>query len=145
MKPNCVGKEIHSVGNLIKRQVDNLSSIRYADQLTGTNGWIIDYLYHHQDQDIFQKDIEEIFEVTRSTASKVITLMEKKGMLTRTTVPHDARLKKLTLTPLALEMEATILNDIQQFEKQLIKGLNEQEINFLFHCLSKIRNNLRSF
>ncbi|WP_235070830.1 MarR family winged helix-turn-helix transcriptional regulator [Turicibacter sp. TJ11] len=145
MKPNCVGKEIHSVGNLIKRQVDNLSSIRYADQLTGTNGWIIDYLYHHQDQDIFQKDIEEIFEVTRSTASKVITLMEKKGMLTRTTVPHDARLKKLTLTPLALEMEATILNDIQQFEKQLIKGLNEQEINFLFHCLSKIRNNIRSF
>ena len=145
MKPNCVGKEIHSVGNLIKRQVDNLSSIRYADQLTGTNGWIIDYLYHHQDQDIFQKDIEEIFEVTRSTASKVITLMEKKGMLTRTTVPHDARLRKLTLTPLALEMEATILNDIQQFEKQLIKGLNEQEINFLFHCLSKIRNNLRSF
>lgn len=145
MKPNCVGKEIHSVGNLIKRQVDNLSSIRYADQLTGTNGWIIDYLYHHQDQDIFQKDIEEIFEVTRSTASKVITLMEKKGMITRTTVPHDARLKKLTLTPLALEMEATILNDIQQFEKQLIKGLSEQEINFLFHCLSKIRNNLRSF
>ena len=55
MKPNCVGKEIHSVGNLIKRQVDNLSSIRYADQLTGTNGWIIDYLYHHQDQDIFQR------------------------------------------------------------------------------------------
>ena len=44
MKPNCVGKEIHSVGNLIKRQVDNLSSIRYADKLTGTNGWIIDYL-----------------------------------------------------------------------------------------------------
>ena len=66
-------------------------------------------------------------------------------MLTRTTVPHDARLRKLTLTPLALEMEATILNDIQQFEKQLIKGLSEQEINFLFHCLSKIRNNLRSF
>ena len=145
MKPNCVGKEIHSVGNLIKRQVDNLSSIRYADQLTGTNGWIIDYLYPHQDQDIFQKDIEEIFEVTRSTASKVITLMEKKGMLTRTTVPHDARLRKLTLTPLALEMEATILNDIQQFEKQLIKGLSEQEINFLFHCFSKIRNNIRSF
>ncbi len=52
MNPNYVGKEIHSVGNLIKKQVDNLSSIRYADQLTGTNGWIIAYLYHHQGQDI---------------------------------------------------------------------------------------------
>lgn len=143
MKSNCVGKEIHSVGNLIKRRVDNLSSIRYADQLTGTNGWIIDYLYRHQDRDIFQKDIEETFDVTRSTASKVITLMEKKGMLIRTNVPHDARLKKLTLTPLALEIEATIIKDIQQFEKQLIKGLSEQEISTLFHCLAQIRNNLR--
>lgn len=143
MNPNYIGKEIHSVGNLIKRQVDNLSSIRYADQLTGTNGWIIAYLYHHQGQDIFQKDIEEAFEVTRSTASKVITLMEKKGMLVRTSVPHDARLKKLTLTPLALEIQASITKDIQQFEKQLINGLSDQEISTLFHCLEQIRYNLR--
>ena len=143
MNPIYVGKELHSIGNMIKRQVDNLGSIRYADQLTGTNGWIIAYLYHHQDQDIFQKDIEETFEVTRSTASKVITLMEKKGMIIRTSVPHDARLKKLTLTPLALETQASITKDIQQFEKQLINGLSDQEISTMLHCLEQIKKNLR--
>lgn len=143
MNPIYVGKELHSVGNMIKRQVDNLGSIRYADQLTGTNGWIIAYLYHHQDQDIFQKDIEETFEITRSTASKVITLMEKKGMIIRTSVPHDARLKKLTLTPLALETQASITKDIQQFEKQLINGLSDQEISTMLHCLEQIKKNLR--
>ena len=143
MKQKDVGKELHTIGNLIKRHVENLNSIRYAESLTGTNGWIIAYLYDHQDQDIFQKDIEETFEVTRSTASKVITLMEKKGMLVRTSVPHDARLKKLTLTPLALETQASITKDIQQFEKQLINGLSDQEISTLFHCLNQIRYNLR--
>ena len=44
-----------------------------------------------------------------------------------------------------LNPELNIITDIQQFEKQLIKGLSEQEINFLFNCLAKIRNNLRSF
>lgn len=143
MKQKEVGKELHTIGNLIKRHVENLNSIRYAESLTGTNGWIIAYLYDHQDQDIFQKDIEETFEVTRSTASKVITLMEQKGLIIRTSVPYDARLKKLTLTPLALKLHESFVLDIQSFEKRLIEGLSEQEISSLLNCLDKMKQNLR--
>jgi len=143
MKQKEVGKELHTIGNLIKRHVENLNSIRYAESLTGTNGWIIAYLYDHQDQDVFQKDIEETFEVTRSTASKVITLMEQKGLIIRTSVPYDARLKKLTLTPLALKLHESFVLDIQSFEKRLIEGLSEQEISSLLNCLDKMKQNLR--
>ena len=143
MKQKDVGKELHTIGNLIKRHVENLNSIRYAESLTGTNGWIIAYLYDHRDQDIFQKDIEETFEVTRSTASKVITLMEQKGLILRTSVPYDARLKKLTLTPVALKLHESIVLDIQDFEKRLTEGLSEQEISSLLTCLDKMKQNLR--
>ena len=143
MKQKDVGKELHTIGNLIKRHVEILNSIRYAESLTGTNGWIIAYLYDHRDQDIFQKDIEETFEVTRSTASKVITLMEQKGLILRTSVPYDARLKKLTLTPLALKLHESIVLDIQGFEKRLTEGLSEQEIIILLKCLDKMKQNLR--
>lgn len=143
MKQKDVGKELHKIANLIKRHVENLNSIRYAESLTGTNGWIISYLYDHQNQDIFQKDIEETFEVTRSTASKVITLMEQKGLILRTSVPYDARLKKLTLTPLALKLHESIILDIQDFEKRLTEGLSEQEISSLLKCIDKMKQNLR--
>ena len=102
MKPNCVGKEIHSVGNLIKRQVDNLSSIRYADQLTGTNGWIIDYLYHHQDQDIFQKDIEEIFEVTRSNRFKGDYFNGKERNAHSNYCPSRCEVKKINVNSVSI-------------------------------------------
>lgn len=143
MKRKGLGMELHRLNNLIKRQVENLSSIRYADTITGTNGWIIAYLYDHQHQDVFQKDIEETFEVTRSTASKVIKLMEQKGLIVRTSVAYDARLKKLSLTPLAFGIHEAIIKDISQFEKKLTLGISEEELEILFTCIEKMKQNLK--
>ena len=39
--------------------------------------------------DIYQKDIEAHFGITRATASKVITLMEKKGLIQRVSTESE--------------------------------------------------------
>ena len=143
MKPNCVGKEIHSVGNLIKRQVDNLSSIRYADQLTGTNGWIIDYLYHHQDQDIFQKDIEKELDLSNPTVTGIVKRLEEKEMITRVPSSQDARYKCLTLTDKGLKVIHKCMDfGVNYIENKLTKNMTEDELNTLRTLLNRVLNNM---
>ena len=55
-----------ALGNVLKRYVDNSSGVKYAEKYTGSNHWILGYLFHNMDHDVFQKDLETEFSVRRS-------------------------------------------------------------------------------
>lgn len=87
--------QLHNLSHLLKRRMEHsLTCCHIDDTVSRNNGWILGYLAHHPDQNVFQKDIENAFCVRRSTVSKVIRLMETKGLIRRESVPNDARLKK---------------------------------------------------
>jgi DNA-binding MarR family transcriptional regulator len=111
--------------------------------ITGIQGWIIGYISRHQNsQDVFQRDIEKEFNVRRSTVSGILNTMEKKGLIIRQTVDFDARLKKITLTPKAVTCNQMILDKLQEVERQLKKGLSDEEIKQFFTTLEKINKNI---
>ena len=93
-----LGFEIGRTSRLIKRILDNNSQKEYIDKVTGTHGWALGYFHRNRDKDIFQKDFEKEFDIRRSTASHILSLMEENGIITRESVPYDARLKKIVLT-----------------------------------------------
>ena len=96
-----IGFQLHSLSNLMRRRMEHSEVFSHMDDnVTRNNGWILNYLAHHSDRDIYQKDIENDFCIRPSTVSKVIRLMESKSLLCREAVPGDARLKKLSLTDL---------------------------------------------
>ena len=97
--------ELRSLNHRIHRFFQNSPNKRAVDSVTGTNSWIICYLANHEGRDIFQKDIEKEFDITRSTASKVIDLMEQKGLVVRQKGSTDRRENRLILTEKALEMK----------------------------------------
>jgi len=96
MKKNAVGMQLRRLNNQIMRYIENSPVKKRVETITGTNGWIISYLADHADQDIYQKDLEKRFGITRSTASKAMTSMEQKGLIARESVPQDARRSKST-------------------------------------------------
>ena len=71
------------------------------EPITGTQAFIIDYLYTAEKRgvDIFQRDIERQFGIGRSATSGMLQLMEKNGMIRRTSVPQDARLRVASTPP----------------------------------------------
>ena len=138
-----IGLEIRILSNLCRREMDRSSSIQYVESVTGTNGWIIGYLADNQGRDIFQRDLEEEFSVRRSTASKVLKLMEQKGLIRRESVPYDARLKKLVLTDTALEMHSHVVRDSERLEAKLTKGLTDEDLQTFFAIAEKIKDNLQ--
>lgn len=138
-----VGVELRSLSNQIMRYLDKHSHKKCIDSITGTNGWIIGYIARNDGRDVYQRDLERHFGVTRSTASKVVNLMVRKGLLERQSVPHDARLKKLVLTPRARELSALMEEDGRALEAALTNGFSPGELETLFGFLERLKQNLQ--
>lgn len=137
-----VGLELRTLNNMIHRQIIKSKNMKYVDELTGATSWIIGYLIHNRDREIFQRDIEKEFSIRRSSVSKCLALMEQKGLITREPVNYDARLKKLVLTTRAIELHELIEKDMQEIEEKITEGLTDEEIDTFLVIISKIKNNL---
>ena len=134
-----IGIDIHRLDNRIRRCVQRTASQHEMEAVSGTNGRIIRFLSEHADRDVYQKDLEGEFGITRSTASRVLRLMEQKGLLERQSVPHDARLKKLVLTRRVLqEMCQTGMT----IDARLLRGFSPEEVQTLYGFLDRMFQNL---
>ncbi len=137
-----IGREFHSLNNLIHRYFEFSSHKREVETITGNNGWIIGYLSANADKDIYQRDIEKHFTIARSTASKVLRLMEDKGLIQRQAVAHDARLKKIVLTQKAYEVKGLMREDAEMMEQTLTKGFTEEELETLHSYIQRMKDNI---
>lgn len=131
--------EVRTLSNLIKRGIDGEN-----ENLTVLQCRIIEYLYDNRLLDIFQKNFEEEFGMRRSSASKILSLMEKKGFVERRQVQHDARLKKLVLTEKAKQSYENAKKNIVSVQKKITNGIEERELEAFYSTLDKIRCNLES-
>ena len=137
-----LGFEIGRTSRLIKRVLDNNSQKEYIDKLTGTHGWALGYLHRNRDRDIFQKDFEKEFDIRRSTASHILSLMEENGMITRESVPYDARLKKIVLTEKAMNIEEEVMQFFDKLEQEFEKNITKEELEIFYSVLDKINDNI---
>ncbi|HRX57756.1 MAG TPA: MarR family transcriptional regulator [Eubacteriales bacterium] len=137
-----IGMELRSLNNLIRRYFEFSSHKREIESVTGNNGWIIGYLADNSGRDVFQKDIENHFTITRSTASKVLSLMESKGLITRQSVARDARLKKIVLTKRAWDISNTMREDSEKMESTLVQGFSDEEIEELVSYIRRMKENI---
>lgn len=144
MPEKSIGFEVRMLSNLIRRDVEKHASLHNAGPDNGVRGWAIDFFYENRNRDIFQKDFEEKFQIRRSTASKILKLMEKNGYITRINVESDARLKKIVLTDKAVQLHNFVIEDIEKREKRMRDGLSEVELETFFRVIEKLRKNLEN-
>ena len=138
-----IGFQIRTLSHLVKRTVDQVAFDEQDDHPTGVQGWILGYLYENQGREIFQRDIQEHFSIRRSTVTGILQLMERNGLITRSSVERDARLKKLELTPRGVELHERVERSIRQVEDRLSQCLTpEEKATFLTIC-EKIRAHLK--
>lgn len=138
-----IGFQMKSVNNLIRRKLD----IRFAEagleDISGMQGPMLGYLYDRsRGQDVFQKDLEQNFNIRRSTASVILQNLEQKGYIVREPVAQDARLKRIVLTEKAVEVNFAIRELIDAFNNELEAGITEEEKETFFRILDKVMQNL---
>jgi MarR family. len=148
MKEENIGAELRALNisllrYLAKHKVrTNKEKSDYPDETRGLQIWVIDYLIKHQDEDIFQRDLEKEFVMRRSTATNFVKKMEQAGLIRRESVAYDARLKKIILTDKAFELQAGMMAKKKEFETLLRGDLSEQEIKQFIATIQKIKHNL---
>ena len=137
-----VGHEIHVLSNMIGRKIDEEKRQRNMADVSPVQIWVVRYLHEHKGEEICQRDLERDFNVTRSTVTGILQIMEKKGYILRVSVPTDARLKKILLTEKGEKLYYKVRDHIQETETFLVKGMTEEEVEQLLFLLGKIKNNL---
>lgn len=142
MEDRRIGFELHRSSRIVKRYMDNDASKSYVEKITGTHGRVIGWLYRNRHRDIFQKDFEKEFDIRRSTASKILSLMEGNDLILRESVPYDARLKRIILTPKALEVQSVVENAFGRMEEKIKEGITDEELAVFFRVLDKVNKNM---
>lgn len=142
--PRVVPAQMRRVNNLIFRKTNQYMRSNGVDEVTPMHGWILGYLYVHSGEDIFQRDIEREFCITRSTVTNILQLMERKGYIVRLSVPHDARLKRLILTEAGVKVHESTMDALHQTEDFISGLMDESEKAELLRLLEKLRAGLEN-
>ncbi len=143
MEEPSLGREIQTVSNLMSRQLYRAVQALEVEGFTNRQGQIIHFLIIREGRGpVFQRDVEEEFSIRRPTATGILQLMEKNGLLRRETVCHDARLKRLVLTDKARALHCRIAKLITDAEGRLTLGSTPEELEVTRRVLERMRDNL---
>ena len=141
--PHEIGYEINTLEHLIGRKIVGIVQANNFGDITMMQAWIMQFLYENREKEVYQKDIEKHFCITRSTVTSILQLMEKKGYIRRVSVMKDARLKRILLTEKAIAIQKQNSFEIHQsFERTLREGLSDEELDVFFHCIEQMKKNL---
>ncbi len=142
MEEKYVGQKIRILYNQIRRKIEK-ETVKSGVEVTSTQARIIGFVYRESSKrDIFHKDIEEEFDIRRSSVTNILQLLEKNGYIKRVSVTEDARLKKIVLTEKGAGIHEEVLKGIQEIESSLNAIYTQDELEQLFFLLDKLSNAL---
>ena len=143
MKYNrLLGFELRMINNLIKEIVRKSHPDTGKPPLTQLQAGIMGYLFQNQEKSICQKHIEDKFNISGATVSNTLQVMEKNGLIIRSSMDEDARLKRITMTQTALQDHILVEEHMQMMERKMREGMNDTEQEELFRLLAVVRENM---
>ena len=125
------GLIISSLDNSIKRAVGRRMHVfeeRFG--LTPTQNWVLAYINARnvENTDVFQRDIEAHFNIQRSTATGILQLMEKNGLISRVSLDSDARMKRIVVTEKGREVCEMSRSAKDEMETELLAGISPEDM-----------------
>lgn len=79
-------------------------------------------------EEVFQKDIEEVFGIRPSSATGLLQALEQQDFIRRVPVARDARLKKIVLTPKAEKIQVRVNQTHRQMQRHLQGPMSNEEV-----------------
>lgn len=137
-----LGFELRTIHNLTKEVVRKSRPAINKPPLSQLQAGIMGYLFHHQQQPVYQKHIEEAFNISGATATNSLQVMERNGLITRSCVDKDGRLKRISMTQEAMQDHMLVEEHMREMEQKMLEGLSGAEREELFRLLGLVRGNL---
>lgn len=140
------GALLNQTSRLIRRALDARINAEVSSELSGVRGMVLGDIVRaeRQGRDVYQRDIEQWFNIRRSSVTAMLQGMEQDGFITRCSVEKDARLKRLAATPKGVAYHDRIRASIDRFEQDLQQGLTPEEMAAARVVLNQILHNAQS-
>lgn len=134
-----IGQEIKIAARAFNSAMDRFAR-RY--DLTGTQLAIIDFLGHQPNETCKRKDIEQEFDIRRSTATQIIQRMQAKGLIDQLPSPLDSRQKVIVLTKKGAGYCPAITAFIDKNDQLLEKKLDLKKFREMLTAVSEVMNHV---
>ena len=105
---------------------------------------IIAYILKHKNEDIYQRDLENVLKLRRATVSGVLKTMEKNGFIIRITDKEDTRIKKIILNKNAEEIFEKSEKKLDELEKIVIKDISKTDLKIFSNVIDKMKENIEN-
>lgn len=104
---------------------------------------ILHYLIINQDKDIYQRDLEKLLNLRRSTISGILKTMEKHDIIIKNDSKIDARSKKIELSSSSKEFYKQAKKIFKEVNNILVKDINDDEIETFINVIHKMISNIK--
>ena len=136
-----IGMSFKIISNQLKRVVNK----KLGNNITHIQIFILRFLYENKDKkDIFQKDIEKLLDIRRSTTTEILNVMERNNLLERVDSLSDKRQKMIVLSEKGTKYLKDLKKIVLKTEKEILHNVSQEEKDIFFNVLEKIKNNLNN-
>ena len=134
------GMIINKISHRLRRRSQ---AVQESIGISEAQGRILNYiLAEGSRRNVYQKDIEEEFDLRPPTASSILRNLEKQEMISRVPDETDGRLKKLIFTEKADKIRLALEEEIVETERRLLDGITDEEQKMLLRLAEKMFHNL---
>lgn len=133
---------------LILRNIVSLQELEENKKIvlsipTPTQMEIINYILEHMEENIYQRDLENILNLRRATVSGVLQTMEKNNLIKRITDDNDTRAKKIILCEKAKEIFLKSEKRFVELEEAIVEGISNEELEVFLDVIKKMKENMK--
>ncbi|OUQ69172.1 MarR family transcriptional regulator [Eubacterium sp. An11] len=134
------GMIINKISHRLRRRSQ---AVQESIGISEAQGRILNYiLAEGSRRNVYQKDIEEEFDLRPPTASSILRSLEKQEMISRVPDETDGRLKKLIFTEKADKIRLALEEEIVETERRLLDGITDEEQKMFLRLAEKMFHNL---
>ncbi|KAB8145605.1 MarR family transcriptional regulator [Chloroflexia bacterium SDU3-3] len=138
-------KQIRTAIALInQRMKQQLTERLQPYQITPQQARLIGFVgtKQEQGQTIYQRDIEEEFELRGPSVTSLLQGLERKGFIARRVDPSDERLKQVIILPKGLDLLHDFEAVFAQIDEQLMQGFSPDQQQQLAQALEHMAQNV---
>lgn len=113
-------------------------------ELSGMFVFVLLYLAKQEQahKKVFQKDLEQEFQISKATVSRMLSRMEQKNLVRRKGNGEDARFKWIIMTAYSRKMIPDLKKAEEQLECTVLDGFSKKDKDVLLSCIAKMERNL---
>ncbi|MBO0439186.1 MarR family winged helix-turn-helix transcriptional regulator [Candidatus Enterococcus ikei] len=138
-----IGLKIRILANELNRKAAEILKEDNGEASSSIQMRILNFIHRRNSQQIpvYQKDIEQEFDIRRSTATGVLQTMEKRLFIERSSCKEDNRFKTIILTDLGQQKVKENIVKLHKFDELLVQGISEEDLTIFFKLMDKLSEN----